>query len=102
MGPSVELLVLEEVVDDPVPEVTVETSGPPEAASETLPPEQMVVEEGVTVTAEGAGIIVTVTMLVLVQLLASVPVTVYVVLTEGEAITVAPVDALKLPAGDHR
>ena len=69
--------MLEEVVDDPVPEVTVETSGPPEAASETLPPEQMVVEEGVTVTAEGAGIIVTVTVLVLVQLLASVTVTTY-------------------------
>jgi hypothetical protein len=66
----------------------------------TLPPLQMEGAEGVLVTV-GRGFTVTVTVVVLVQPAALTPVTVYVVVAVGEAVTAAPVVALNPVAGDQ-
>lgn len=61
-------------------------------------PEQIVCEEGVAVMV-GSGFTVTVTEAVLVHPLPSVPVTVYVVVIAGLAVTLAPVVADNPVAG---
>ena len=52
-------------------------------------------------TSAGEGLMVTVTDAVLLQLFASVPVTVYTVVTVGVATVTAPVADDRLPDGDH-
>ena len=65
------------------------------------PPAQIEAEEGVTAIV-GAGFTVIVTVAVAgAHEPAAVPVTVYVVVEEGDAFTVVPVVALKPVAGDH-
>jgi hypothetical protein len=71
----------------------------PLAVSTALPPEQKVAEEGEILT-DGEAFTVTVTVEMPVQP-PVVPVTVYVVVLVGEAVTVAPVVALKPVAGDQ-
>jgi hypothetical protein len=71
----------------------------PLAVKFTLFPEQMVADTGATVTV-GVGFTVILIVFVLAQV-PTVPVTVYVVVTAGFAVTVAPVDALKPVLGLH-
>lgn len=71
----------------------------PLAVSVVLPPVQMVLESGVTVIT-GSGVTVTVVVAVDEQL-PVVPVTVYVVVLVGLAVTFAPVVPLKPVAGDQ-
>ena len=61
-------------------------------------PAQMVIGAHVTV---GKGLTVTVTVAVPTHPLTEVPVTVYVVVAAGVAVTEAPVVALNPPAGAH-
>jgi hypothetical protein len=72
----------------------------PLAVRFTLPPVQYEGLGGFTVTV-GKGFTVTVTVAVFVHPAAVVPVTVYVVVTVGFAVTVAPVVELRLVAGAH-
>ena len=72
----------------------------PLAVSEVLLPEQMEGAFGLTVMV-GKGFTVTVTVAVPVQPDDVVPVTVYVVVTVGFAVTVAPVVELRFVAGDQ-
>lgn len=72
----------------------------PDAVSDTLLPLQIVGADGVTLTV-GKGFTVTVTFFVLTHPFASVPVTVYVVVDVGFAVTVAPVVGDKPVAGLH-
>lgn len=82
----------------PVPGDHVYVAAPP-AVSDTLLPVQMVAALGVTVTAnDGATVIVT--FVVLLQPV-EVPVTTYVCVLPGAAVTVAPLVALKPVEGDH-
>ena len=72
----------------------------PLAVSVDDEPTQMEVGEADTVT-DGSGLTVMVTVAVLVHPAEEVPVTVYVVVTVGVAVTEAPVDALRLVEGDQ-
>ena len=56
---------------------------------------------GVATVTIGSGLTVTVTCAVAVQPLASVPVTVYVVVEDGFAVTLEPAVALRFVAGVH-
>ncbi len=69
----------------------------PPAVSVTEPPLQTAA--GVFTVTTGSGLIVTVTCAVAVQPLASVPVTVYVVVEEGLAVTDEPVEELRFVEG---
>lgn len=71
----------------------------PLATRPVFEPEQIAEEGGVTITT-GAAPTVTITVLLLVQVPFE-PITVYVVVTVGVAVTVAPVLALKPAAGDQ-
>ena len=73
---------------------------PPLAVIVVLLPVQMEGADGFTVTVM-EEFTVTVTVAVAVQPAALVPVTVYVVVTVGDALIVAPVVALRPVAGDH-
>jgi len=83
---------------NPVPGFQVYVAAPP-AFSTILLPEHIAGFEGTTVTFSDAAT-VTVTVCVLVHP-AEVPVTVYVVVEPGLAVTVAPVVALRPVPGDH-
>lgn len=72
----------------------------PLAVSDADAPLQIVADDGVTLTV-GVGLTVTVLVAVFVQPFAPVPVIVYVVVTVGDAVTEAPVVALRPVAGDH-
>jgi len=63
-------------------------------------PAHKLAEAGVTEIV-GLGFTVTVTERLDEQPLTSVPVTVYVVVTEGEAVTLAPVEELNAITGNH-
>ena len=63
-------------------------------------PLQTVVEEGLTVIAGGVETF-TVLVAVFTQPFASVPVTVYVVVVVGDAVTLVPVEELSVPDGVH-
>ena len=73
---------------------------PPLAVRATDWPVQSTGAKGIT-TIIGKGLMVTVTLLVLLHPLTSVPVTVYIVVEEGLAVTVAPVVDESPEAGDH-
>jgi hypothetical protein len=93
-----------DVTDEPVVALS-PVEGPqvyddaPPAVSTTFPPGQRPAEGGVTVT-EGNGFTVTLTVAVLIHP-PVVPVTVYVVVVPGVAVTEAPVVALKPVPGLH-
>jgi hypothetical protein len=72
----------------------------PLAVRETFPPIHIAGAEGVTVTT-GNGCTVTVTVAVFVQPLEEVPVTVYVVVTVGEAVGLTQLVQLNPVEGDH-
>ena len=72
----------------------------PLAVMLTFPPGQIAGADGVTVIV-GLGFTVTVTVAVFVHPLTAVPVTVYVVVTVGDAVTVAHVVQLRPVAGVH-
>jgi hypothetical protein len=63
-------------------------------------PLHIVIIEGVTATG-GVGFTVTVTWADAVQPLLPKPITVYVVVVAGLAVTLAPVDALRVDEGVH-
>ena len=69
------------------------------APSVTVPASQ--VDPLVTDVIIGLGVTVILTLSVLVHPLSSVPVTVYVVVEFGEAVTDEPLPKLKEPDGDH-
>ena len=87
----------------PVPIVAVPGSPicPPVAVKADVPPRQATAGTLLNVTAVGVGLTVTVTVLVAVQPKALAPVTVYVVVEVGLAVTEFPEVADKPVAGDQ-
>ena len=73
---------------------------PPDAVRVELPPEQYIAGFGVAVIV-GFGLTVTVRVPVAEQPAPVVPVTVYVEVTVGFAVTIAPVVALRFEDGDQ-
>ena len=72
----------------------------PLAVSTTLPPEQIDGADGL-ISTTGLALTVTVTVVVPVQPVRAVPVTVYVVVVVGLAVTIAPVVPDKPVPGAH-
>ena len=78
-----------------------EPTVPPEAVKVVVPPIQMIAGFLLIEIAVGVGFTVTATVFVAVQPNSLAPVTVYVLVDVGLAVTVSPVAADKPVAGDH-